>query len=74
MSTRLPLTEVERRDFCSKGDARHIAVNFSVGERRIELHNFYVPAGGDIPDPALNAKFAHKLSFLDEMRACAPLH
>jgi exodeoxyribonuclease-3 len=31
-------------------------------------------AGGDIPDPALNPKFAHKLQFLDEMKACAPLH
>ena len=35
----------------------------------ITLHNFYVPAGGDEPDPELNPKFAHKLSFLDEMRA-----
>jgi len=26
-----------------------------------------VPAGGDIPDPRLNAKFAHKLDFLGEM-------
>ncbi len=34
----------------------------------IELHNFYVPAGGDEPDPAVNEKFAHKLAFLDEMR------
>ena len=38
------------------------------------LHNFYVPAGGDIPDPALNPKFDHKLKFLDEMKACEPLH
>ena len=38
------------------------------------LHNFYVPAGGDIPDPALNPKFEHKLRFLDEMKACEPLH
>jgi exodeoxyribonuclease-3 len=38
------------------------------------LHNFYVPAGGDIPDPALNPKFAHKLAFLDEMRVRADLH
>ncbi len=38
------------------------------------MHNFYVPAGGDIPDPALNAKFAHKLAFLDEMKACEGLH
>jgi exodeoxyribonuclease-3 len=35
----------------------------------VTLHNFYVPAGGDLPDPELNPKFAHKLSFLDEMRA-----
>jgi exodeoxyribonuclease-3 len=31
------------------------------------LHNFYVPAGGDIPDPKVNPKFAHKLEFLREM-------
>src|SRR5690606_30795589 len=35
----------------------------------IELHNFYVPAGGDVPDPAVNPKFAHKLRFLDEAAA-----
>jgi len=40
----------------------------------VVLHNFYVPAGGDIPDAALNPKFDHKLKFLDEMRDCAPLH
>ncbi len=38
-------------------------------ENGIELHNFYVPAGGDIPDPRLNPKFAHKLEFLGEMAA-----
>jgi exodeoxyribonuclease-3 len=36
----------------------------------VTVHNFYVPAGGDEPDPQINPKFAHKLSFLDEMRAC----
>ena len=35
----------------------------------ITLHNFYVPAGGDEPDPEINPKFQHKLDFLDEMRA-----
>jgi exodeoxyribonuclease III len=34
----------------------------------LELHNFYVPAGGDIPDPQANGKFAHKLHFLSEMQ------
>ena len=33
----------------------------------LTVHNFYVPAGGDVPDPALNAKFDHKLHFLDSM-------
>jgi exodeoxyribonuclease-3 len=32
-----------------------------------ELHSVYIPAGGDIPDPAVNDKFAHKLRFVDEM-------
>jgi exodeoxyribonuclease-3 len=35
----------------------------------IELHNLYIPAGGDIPDPEANPKFAHKLQFLDEVTA-----
>jgi exodeoxyribonuclease-3 len=32
----------------------------------VELHDFYVPAGGDIPDTALNPKFKHKLDFVQE--------
>ena len=35
----------------------------------IVLHNVYVPAGGDVPDPALNEKFRHKLDFLEAMDA-----
>ena len=33
----------------------------------VTIHNFYVPAGGDVPDPDLNPKFDHKLHFLDRM-------
>jgi len=62
--SRAPLQAVEAPDWCSKGDCRHLAVTLPDG---IELHNFYVPAGGDIPDPKANPKFAHKLQFLDEM-------
>jgi exodeoxyribonuclease III len=62
--SRVPFAKTEARDFCAKGDARHMCVTLPGG---IELHNFYVPAGGDIPDPKANPKFAHKLSFLDEM-------
>ncbi|MCB2081964.1 MAG: endonuclease/exonuclease/phosphatase family protein, partial [Rickettsiales bacterium] len=45
-------------------DARHIAVTLPDG---IELHNFYVPAGGDIPDPEENPKYLHKLRYVEEM-------
>ncbi len=36
----------------------------------LTVHNYYVPAGGAEPDPEVNPKFAHKLSFLDELREC----
>ena len=36
-------------------------------ENGVEINNFYVPAGGDVPDPLTNDKFAHKLDFLGEM-------
>jgi exodeoxyribonuclease-3 len=64
--SRIPFRKTARLNFCGKEDSRHMSVLLENG---VELHNFYVPAGGDIPDPALNEKFAHKLSFLREMRA-----
>lgn len=66
---RRPIEIVERRDFCGVGDARHLAVTFDVGGARLLLHNFYVPAGGDLPDPDANPKFRHKLDFVEEMRS-----
>ncbi len=71
--SRRPLTDSRRRDFCAKGDARHVAVTLQVGERTIELHNLYVPAGGDEPDPTINPKFAHKLQFFDELAEWAKI-
>lgn len=62
--SRIPITRQERINWCDKGDARHVETEFDNG---IKLHNFYVPAGGDTPDVALNDKFAHKLDFLAEM-------
>jgi len=64
--SRLPFADQTSQRFCGKEDSRHISVTFDNG---IELHNFYVPAGGDLPDPTLNPKFAHKLDFLREMTA-----
>ena len=75
--SRVPFESNSVRVFCDKSDCRHVSV--MLGERAglkdpIALHNLYVPAGGDIPDPQLNAKFAHKLSFLDEIRDSPDVH
>ncbi|TKT82922.1 exodeoxyribonuclease III [Aquamicrobium sp. LC103] len=64
---RRPIEIVEKREFCKMGDCRHISVHVEAGGRRILVHNFYVPAGGDEPDPAINPKFRHKLDFVAEM-------
>jgi exodeoxyribonuclease-3 len=74
--SRLPFESFSVQAFCGQSDCRHICA--VLGERAglrdpIALHNLYVPAGGDVPDPAVNPKFAHKLSFLDEMRASLQL-
>lgn len=53
-----------RFDWQDNGEARHIGVRLDCGFR---LENVYVPAGGDIPDPELNPKFAQKLAFLERM-------
>jgi exodeoxyribonuclease III len=60
------LAEGDSRDWCGRDDCRHVTAMLA-GD--VELHNFYVPAGGDEPDPEANPKFAHKLDFLDEMAA-----
>lgn len=61
-----PFTAQASRPFCGKDDCRHIAVTLG-GAKPIIIHNLYVPAGGDEPDPAINEKFAHKLQFIAEL-------
>jgi exodeoxyribonuclease III len=64
--SRQPFAAPATRAWCARTDCRHAIVELPGG---IELHNIYVPAGGDIPDPEANPKFAHKLQFLDEVTA-----
>jgi exodeoxyribonuclease-3 len=64
--SKVPFKATGGTDWCGREDARHVTVTLAGG---VEVHNFYVPAGGDVPDPAKNDKFAHKLDFLDEMAA-----
>ena len=70
--SRIPFNQIERRDICGRGHARHLSVKFGEANGQgssLVLHNMYVPAGGDIPDPIANEKFRHKLDFLDAMGA-----
>jgi len=62
----VPFETPARQAWCGKEDARHVSVMLPGG---VELHNFYVPAGGDVPDPEANLKFAHKLEFLRQTAA-----
>jgi len=67
--SKVPFLDVTHRLFCEKDDARHISVVINGAQFPVVLHNFYVPAGGDEPDPVINDKFAHKLAFLKEMQS-----
>jgi len=63
--SRLPLEPLEQFDFAGLEHARHCA---AVVDGHFALHNFYVPAGGDIPDREENIKFGQKLDFLADMK------
>lgn len=66
--SRIPLSDVCAESFVrgvGNDDRRHMVATLPDGT---QLHNFYVPAGGDIPDIATNDKFAFKLKFVDAMR------
>jgi exodeoxyribonuclease III len=63
---RLKMEIEEAPDWCTRGDCRHLQVRIKSRAGAVELHDFYVPAGGDIPDPVANPKFAHKLDFVSE--------
>lgn len=62
--SKLPIKEVARFDVLGNRSRRHIAAELPGG---IQLHNFYVPAGGDVPDATVNPKFEEKLRFVDQM-------
>lgn len=68
--SRLPLAVMpDTPDWCGKGDCRHLGVTLAAPSGPVELHDFYVPAGGDVPDRDENPKYGHKLDFVDEARA-----
>ncbi|WP_177525401.1 exodeoxyribonuclease III [Lichenihabitans psoromatis] len=68
--SKLPIASIDKGQFCRHGHARHIAIKLAPeagAAAGLTIHNFYVPAGGDVADPLINPKFEHKLHFLDSM-------
>ena len=65
IASRLPFEPGPDLGLCKNGHARDVSVKVA----GVEVHNFYIPAGGDIPDRAENAKFDHKLDFYEKLTA-----
>jgi len=63
--SKFEFTDTGYLNWCEKDDTRHIYIKLN---KNIEIHNFYVPAGGDEPDTSINPKFDHKISFINEMK------
>ena len=57
--SRVPCEVVERAGSAARTIAGHLGAPSDRGRRpSLLIHNFYVPAGGDEPDPEINPKFA----------------
>lgn len=63
--SKLPLRESERLHIAQEDQSRHHSVFLPDGT---ELHNVYIPAGGDEPDVNANPKFKYKLNFVDDLK------
>ncbi|MFN3826535.1 MAG: exodeoxyribonuclease III [Micavibrio sp.] len=67
--SKTPFVRKAVHDRVAKNDCRHISVQIRSRKFKtpLEIHNLYIPAGGDVPDRKENEKFAHKLDFVDEV-------
>ena len=65
--SRIPLREIGRHDWQDNGEARHIGVELLGPGNGLIVENVYIPAGGDVADREVNAKFGQKLDFLERM-------
>ena len=65
MASRLPIEDVAPLEVCREKHARVVGGKVA----GVEVQNFYIPAGGDIPDRTVNAKFDHKLDFYEKLTA-----
>ncbi len=65
IASRLPIQDAPRIEACREGHGRCVAGRIA----GVEFQNFYIPAGGDVADRALNPKFDHKLDFYERLTA-----
>lgn len=66
--SKLPLSDVRTTQMAGGSDCRHISAQIHLdSNHHFELHNFYIPAGGDEPDPVLNPKYDYKLRYVADM-------
>jgi len=65
IASRLPFEPGPVLEVCREGHARSV----SAIVQGVEIQNFYIPAGGDVPDREANAKFDHKLNFFERLTA-----
>ena len=65
IASRLPLEDAAPLQVCREGHARCVGATVA----GVEIHNFYIPAGGDVPDRVENPKFDHKLDFYEKLTA-----
>ena len=61
--SRFPIENIGHLNWVGRADCRHITGRIN----RVEIHNIYLPAGGDVPDRNENSKFGHKLDFISEV-------
>jgi exodeoxyribonuclease-3 len=65
IASRLPIEDAPTLGVCREGHARCVSATVA----GVEIQNFYIPAGGDVPDRVLNPKFDHKLDFFEKLTA-----
>ena len=65
IASRYPIEDVAPLNVCREGHARCVSGKIA----GVEVQNFYIPAGGDIPDRQANPKFDHKLDFYEQLTA-----
>jgi exodeoxyribonuclease III len=63
IASRVKLERIDTPELCREGHARAVAARIG----GLEIHNIYLPAGGDVADAHANPKFAHKLDFIGRL-------